>query len=275
MLKTLSGKKYITQAVTARLLGPCSFNIQRVQSSLVPSFEDEKKKLEKLLKEERPKPYDGPERDLVNFPRRVRALEGGKVRMGFLPEEWFQFFYKKTGVTGPYVFGTGLITYLLSKEWYVIEEEFSTGVAIFMMAYYAIKKFGPATKAYTLKLMEEEKNHYEGSREKEIKKREDKIAEQRKAQWCAEGAKILIDAKRENVLMQLETEYRRRLMRVYEQTKRRLDYNLELYNTKRKLEQKHMVDWIVNSVVKSITPEQEKEALKKCIEDLNVLSMKA
>lgn len=272
MLRSLSGKKYVTQAVAVKLPGALSF--QRVSSSLT-EYEEQKQKLQKLLKEERPVPYEGPERDLVNFPRRVRALEGGKVRMGFLPEEWFQFFYKKTGVTGPYLFGTGLITYLLSKEWYVIEEEFSTGVAIFIMAYVAIKKFGPAMRDFRDKLAKEEMDHLYDAKEKEMKKLEDHISEIKKDYWQMEGQKILMNAKRENIQMQLETEYRKRLMNVYEQTKRRLDYHLDLYNTKRKLEQMHMVDWIVNSVTKSITPEQEKEALKKCIEDLNTLSLKA
>ncbi|XP_035231631.1 ATP synthase subunit b, mitochondrial-like [Stegodyphus dumicola] len=192
--------------------------------------------------------------------------------MGFLPEEWFQFFYKKTGVTGPYLFGTGLLTFLLSKELFVIEEEFSTGVAIFILAYTAIKKFGPATRTFADKLVQDQEAKFEGVKSENIIVLEDAIAQEKKAVWQAEGQKILMEAKRENVQMQLEAEYRRRLMHVYDKVKRRLDYQLELYNARRKFEQKHMVDWIVNSVIKSITPQQEKEALQKCIEDLKVLS---
>lgn len=273
MLRSLSKNKRATQIVAVRLLGPSFFQRAETTTSLAV-FEEKRKKIEELLKKELPKPYDGPERDLVNFPRRKRAEFAGKVRMGFIPDEWFQFFYKKTGVTGPYVFGTGLLTFLLSKEFYVIEHEFSTGCAIFLLAYIAIKKFGPAAKEFSSKLVKEEEQTYYKKKEEYMKNVEKAIENEKKSLWQAEGQKILMNAKRENVLMQLEIEYRRRMMNVYEQTKRRLDYHLELYNTKKKLEQKHMVDWIVNSVVKSITPDQEKEALKKCIEDLNTLSLK-
>lgn len=80
--------------------------------------------------------------------RPKRAEHGGKVRLGFLPEEWFTFFYNKTGVTGPYVFGAGLMTYLCSKEIYVMEHEYYNGLSLAVMVVFAVKKFGPSLAAY-------------------------------------------------------------------------------------------------------------------------------
>lgn len=275
MLRIFTGKTHLNHAAALRLFGPISFQRAESSGNSPAAFEEEKNRLREELTRELPGPYNGPERDLVNFPRRKNPVEPGKVRMAFIPDEWFQFFYKKTGVTGPYLFGTGLLTYLLSKEWYVIEEELSTGISIFILAYIAVKKFGPATRAFAEKCQKEELAQFDKAKGDIVVKLDEALAEEKKNNLYFEGSKIVMQAKRENIQMQLEAEYRRRIMNVYEQTKRRLDYNLELYNTKRKLEQKHMVDWIVNSVVKSITPDQEKEALKKCIEDLNVLAVKA
>lgn len=78
----------------------------------------------------------------------MRADQPGKVRLGFIPEEWFTFFYPKTGVTGPYVFGAGMLTYLCSKEIYVMEHEYYNGLSLAIMVIYAVKKFGPAVAAY-------------------------------------------------------------------------------------------------------------------------------
>ncbi|GFU02500.1 ATP synthase subunit b, mitochondrial [Nephila pilipes] len=276
--------KGIPSAFAVRLLGAACFQRSETTAAATPAAPKEdgafnlaehKANIEALLKEELPKPYDGPERDLVNFPRQVRAEYPGKVRFAFLPDEWFTFFYKKTGVTGPYLFGTGLLTFLLSKELYVIEHEFSTGCAIFLLVYIACKKFGPAGRKYIEEDFAKRLDGYNKTKGDAMKDLTDSIADEQKNIWYAEGEKTLLDAKRENVQMQLETEYRKRMMHVYEQVKKRLDFQLDMYNTKRKLEQKHMVDWIVNNVVKSITPQQEKEALQKCIEDLKLMSAKA
>ncbi|CAG0896318.1 unnamed protein product [Darwinula stevensoni] len=126
---------------------------------------------------------EDPERDLKNFPRPVQASEPPKVRLGFLPDDWFQFFYKKTGVTGPYLFGTGLITFLCSKEIYVMEHEYYTGLSLAFIVIYAVKKFGPQMKAW-------------------IKKE-------------SEGQKYLFDAKRENITLQLESAFRQRQLEVF------------------------------------------------------------
>lgn len=74
--------------------------------------------------------------------------EPGKVRLGFVPEEWFQFFYKKTGVTGPYTFAITLSTYLVSKEIYVLEHEYYSGLSLLIMWVVGIKKLGPKLAAY-------------------------------------------------------------------------------------------------------------------------------
>ncbi|XP_066957147.1 ATP synthase subunit b, mitochondrial [Macrobrachium rosenbergii] len=215
------------------------------------------------------------ERDEVNFPRRVRPIEPGKVRLGFVPEEWFKFFYPKTGVTGPYMFGVGLGTFLLSKEIYIMEHEFYTGLSILLMTVYAVKKFGPGLAAYLDKEIEEVEGSWVNYRTNSIKSIKDAIEAEKKAQWEAEGQTVLFDAKRENVALQLEAAYRERLATVHAEVKKRLDYQLETANVKTRIEQKHMVDWIVSSVKSSITPAQEAAALKQCFADLKALAPKA
>uniref|UniRef100_A0A646QIJ5 ATP synthase subunit b n=1 Tax=Hemiscolopendra marginata TaxID=943146 RepID=A0A646QIJ5_9MYRI len=230
---------------------------------------------ERVYKQEPLKIKEHPERDLVNFPRIKRPEYPGKVRMGFVPEEWFQFFYNKTGVTGPYVFAIGLTTYLVSKEIYVLEHEFYTGVSLFIMAVYGIKTFGPKVAAYLDKeidTLEEQQKDIQAQAKSTL---QTAINDEEKSQTQAKGMMVLFNAKRENVLLQLEASFRERQMMVYEAVKRRLDYQLEKQNAQRRMEQKHMVNWIVNSVMKSITAQQEKEALQKCISDLKSLASKA
>lgn len=198
--------------------------------------------------------------------------KGGKVRHGIFPEELFQLLYPKTGVTGPYMLGTGLLIYLLSKEIYVINHETISAVAMGTIIIYGVKKFGPQVAAFADKLNEEKVATAQEVKDIAMTSLAQAIEEEKKEQWRVEGRSMLFDAKRNNVAMLLETNYRERLHMVTNEVKRRLDYQIALQALHRRMEQEHMVNWVEKSVINSITPQQEKESIAKCITDLKVLS---
>jgi len=212
------------------------------------------------------------ERDVVNFPRPVRLVEPGKVRLGFIPEEWFQFFYNKTGVTGPYAFGVGLATFLCSKEIYILEHEYYAGISIGLMVVYAIKKLGPSLATSLDKSVEASDAAFNAGRDEALNATKSAIQVEVVEQDRAKSMAMLFDAKRENVALQLEAAYRENLMKVYSETKRRLDYQVERQAVERRMEQSQMVDWVIRGVKSAVTQEQEKAALTQCIASLKSLA---
>jgi len=212
------------------------------------------------------------ERDLVNFPRRVRPIEKPPVALGFIPQEWFDALYPKTGVTGPYMALAGVTTFLCSKEFYVMEHDFYVGLALVAVLATIVKNVGPDYTAYINKELDNDEAGLRKIRQGEIDLCKEQIAHEELAQANGAAWEDIIAAKKEAVGLQLEAEYRERLALAHSQVKKRLDYQLETANVLRRMEQKHMVDWIISSVKQSITPAQETAALKKCISDLKALS---
>jgi len=213
-----------------------------------------------------------PERDHVNFPRRKIAELPSPVRHWWIPEEYFQFFHSKTGVTGPYMFAISLGTFMSSKEIYVYEHEFYTGIGIWAVLIGIVNVAGPGMTESIDKAIDAQRDAMDSIRQKEIDRCTAALEDEEKAQWMAGSYEELIEAKKENVALQLESEYRARLKDAYTQVKRRLDYQLQTANVLRANEQRHMVDWIITNVKKSITAKQEEDALKKCVADLKALA---
>ncbi|XP_070797670.1 ATP synthase F(0) complex subunit B1, mitochondrial [Pituophis catenifer annectens] len=201
--------------------------------------------------------------------------KGGKVRHGIIPEEFFQFLYPKTGVTGPYMLATGLTFYFLSKEIYVINHETISGVLIVGLIIYGIKKYGPLVAAFLDKKMDEQRDAYENFKSHLINRCQEGIEEEKKEQWRIEGRRYLFDAKRNNIAMILETNYRERLLTVSREVKKRLDYQIALQQLKRRMERDHMINWVEQSVWQSVSAQQEKENIAKCLLDLKALSKSA
>ena len=73
--------------------------------------------------------------------------------------------------------------------------------------------------------------------------------------------------------MRLEVEYRRRLHEVEAEVQKRLDYQVDLQNMERNIEEEHISSWVEKQVVGSITAKQESDAIVQCIKDLNSLAV--
>lgn len=200
---------------------------------------------------------------------------GGKVRFGLIPEEFFQFLYPKTGVTGPYVLGTGLILYLLSKEIYVITAETFSAISAIGVLIYVVKKYGASIGEFADKLNEQKIAELEEAKQASIRQIQDAIDLEKSHQALVQKRHYLFDVQRNNIAMALEVAYRERLHRVYKEVKNRLDYHISVQNMTRQKEQEHMINWVEKNVVQSISAQQEKETIAKCIADLKLLAKKA
>lgn len=201
-----------------------------------------------------------------------RLVVPGKCRLGFIPEEWFTFFSTKTGVTGPYFLMLGLANYLVSKEIYVMEHEYYSGLSIVLVLYLVTTKFGANIGAYLDKQVDEVHQMFQKVRDKDIEVHNNIIKEAELAKWRAAGQKELMAAKKENIALQLEAEFRERSMKVYKAVIDRMTYQIRKKRIETRMEQWWMVLWVVKKVRESITPEFRKQALASAIKELDAIA---
>lgn len=153
-----------------------------------------------------------------------------------------------------------------------MEHEYYNGLSLMLLLIVGIKKLGPAVAKYLDKEIDEYEAGWNAGRISEKEALQDQIKEEETHQWSADGQLMLVSAKRENVALQLEAAYRQRLMNAYEEVTKRLNYQVERQNVEQRIAQKHLVSWVLKRVISSITTEQEKQNIDKCIADLAVLA---
>lgn len=153
-----------------------------------------------------------------------------------------------------------------------MEHEYYAGISFAILLTIGIKKLGPSVKQSLDAEVDEIEANLEQGRKDEIQSHEDAIQHEKDEQWRTEGQLLLNDAQKENVALQLEAAYRERLAHVYAEVKRRLDYQVEIQLVERRVKQKHLVNWVSEKVLSSITPDQDKQTLDKCIADLGALA---
>lgn len=171
--------------------------------------------------------------------------------------------------------GTGLSLYFLSKEIYVITPETFSTITIIGLIVYVIKKYGASFGEFLDKLNEQKIAQLEEVKQATIKQIQDAIDMEKAQQALTQKRHYLFDVQRNNIALALEVTYRERLHRAYKEVKNRLDYHISVQNMMRRKEQEHMIDWVEKHVVQSISAQQEKETIAKCISDLKLLAKKA
>ena len=106
-------------------------------------------------------------------------------------------------------------TYLVSKEWYILEDEFYTGLCLLSIFLFASYKLGPKLGAYLDKEIEAVENELNCGRKENIAEFNAEIQNLEKEKWSAEAQLMIYDIKKQNVLMQLEANYRENLAIAY------------------------------------------------------------
>jgi len=219
-------------------------------------------------------PHDAPERDFVNYPSLRIPEHGGKLRIGLVPDEWFKTMYNKTGVTGPYILFWGGLATLISKEYFVYWADTAEQLVFLGALIAGSKLYGKQIGQALDKLADSGNKAAVAELDNQSKAIDANIAKNNSLQSLPEANKLINLAKRENVHLQLETLYRSRLAQVYQEIKKRLDYQVSVQGVFKRLERDQAINYIIGEVHKSIGPNQQKEAFQSGLNVLKGLSQK-
>lgn len=131
-----------------------------------------------------------------------------------------------------------------------------------------IKYVGPHIAKYLDKEVDNYEKEWQKGRDDTRNILEEQIDNEKLMQFQAEGQLMLIEAKRENVHLQLEEEFRIRQMVVYREVLRRLNYHIVVADVYKKIFHRNLIHYVTKEVKKSITPEMEHHMINISIDNL-------
>uniref|UniRef100_A0A670J3W6 ATP synthase subunit b n=1 Tax=Podarcis muralis TaxID=64176 RepID=A0A670J3W6_PODMU len=144
-------------------------------------------------------------------------------------------------ILAAYIYGTGLLLYMVSKELYIVNHETIVGGVMAGILIYIIKKYSADVAAFADKL------------------NEDTIAQATSGEnvMIADHTTAIEEKKEQGPLylylyylfaIMLEANYRVRLFTVYTEVKKRLDYHVAIQHLRWNMEQNHMIIWVEQNI---------------------------
>merc|ERR1719462_567808 len=122
-----------------------------------------------------------------------------------------------------------------------MEHDFYVGISLAIVLTAIVKKVGPDFGEMLDKELDAQEKVLRNVRQKEIDHLLQSIENEKVGQANGIVFEDVIAAKKEAVGLQLEAAYRQRLSDAYTQVKKRLDYQLEVSNVKRRLHSRNVL----------------------------------
>jgi len=200
------------------------------------------------------------------------------LKFYFLPKSWFDFFYEKTGVTGPYVFAGSVFTFLASKEFYMFGHNYDhhSRQIFWMFVTFGLlnRNYGEQARDFFEEFRTRKFIAMDQIKEAEVEACYEELEEVNLAKWRAGLSEFYNEAKQANLAAMLETASLQRQQMVVDAVKNKLDYHKAVQGVDKELAQSHMVEWVENQVMQAITPDSQEATLDSCIAELHVLAEK-
>ncbi|VEN55831.1 unnamed protein product [Callosobruchus maculatus] len=132
----------------------------------------------------------------------------------------------------------------------------------------AVTYVGPEVAKMLDKEVEDYEAGWSKSRKDNAKILDQQIEDEVFHQYQADGQLMLVAAKRENVALQLEDEFRKRQVQVHKEVLKRLNYHVAVSLVNKRIMHKNLVQWVQKEVLAALSPELHDKIINMSIDNM-------